>query len=81
MVTKWLEEHKQMKLEFLPAYAPNLNLIERFWRFAKGRLVKNKYYKEYKKFRAEVFRFLNHTYKYKDQIKTLLVEKIEIVHA
>ena len=81
MVTEWLEEHKQLKLEFLPAYAPNLNLIERFRRFAKGRLVKNKYYKKYKVFRAKVFRFLNHTYKYKDQIKTLLVEKFEIVHA
>jgi transposase len=46
IVTEWLEEHKQMKLEFLPAYAPNLNLIERFWRFAKSKLVKNNYYKE-----------------------------------
>ncbi len=61
MVTEWLEEHKQIKLEFPPAYAPNLNLnlIERYWRFAKGGLVWNKYYKEYK-------RLLNHTNMYID---------------
>ncbi len=46
MVTEQLQDHKQLKLEFLPAYAPNLNLIERFWRFTKNKLVKNKYYKK-----------------------------------
>jgi len=45
IVTEWMEEHPQLKLEFLPPYAPNLNLIERFWRFVKEHLVKNTYYK------------------------------------
>ncbi len=54
IVTKWLEDNPKLKLEFLPPYAPNLNLIERFWRFTKEHLVKNKYYKKYKTFRAKV---------------------------
>ena len=81
MVTEQLQDHKQLKLEFPPAYAPNQNQIERFRRFTKNWLVKNKYYKEYKEFRAEVFRFLNHTKKYIDQFKTLMIEKFEIVYA
>ncbi|OQX06093.1 MAG: IS630 family transposase, partial [Desulfobacteraceae bacterium IS3] len=61
------------------SYAPNLNLIERFWRFAKKKLVKNKYYKEYKTFRAKVFQFLNHVDDYVDEFKTLMVEKFQII--
>lgn len=79
IVTKWLEDHPKLKLEFLPPYAPNLNLIERFWRFVKERLVKNTYYKKYKTFRAKVFRLLNHVDEYTNELETLMVEKFEIV--
>jgi transposase len=80
VVTTWLEDHPRLKLQFLPSYSPNLNLIERFWRFVKERLVKNTYYKKYKTFRATVFRFLNHVDEYIDELSTLMVEKFEIVN-
>ena len=79
MVTEWLEAHPQVHLEFLPPYAPNLNLIERFWKFAKAHLVKNTYYEKYKTFRAHVFRLLNHVDKYVEELKTLMVEKFQII--
>jgi transposase len=79
IVTTWLKAHPKLRLKFLPSYAPNLNLIERFWRFVKERLVKNRYYEKYKTFRATVFRFLNHIDEYIDNLKTLMVEKFEIV--
>jgi transposase len=78
-VSTWLEEHPKLNLHFLPSYAPNLNLIERFWRFVKERLVKNTYYEKYKTFRAKVFQFLNHVDEYTDKLSTLMVEKFEIV--
>ncbi len=74
-----LAEHPALRLEFLPTYSPNLNLIERFWRFAKKRLVGNKYYKEYKTFRAGVFRFLNNVDRDEEDLKSLMVEKFQIV--
>lgn len=80
-VREWLENYPKMNLLFLPPYAPNLNLIERLWRFAKDKLVKGKYYKEYKTFRAKVFQFLNNIKDYEDELKSLLVEKFEIVNA
>jgi len=79
IVDKWLEKHPKLELEFLPPYSPNLNLIERFWRFVKEKLVKNRYHEKYKTFRAEVFQLLNHTDKYIDEFRTLMVEKFEIV--
>ena len=57
----------------------NLNLIERFWRFVKDKLVRNKYYAKYKTFRAKTFQLLNHTDEYIDEFKTLMVEKFEII--
>lgn len=79
IVSDWLKNNPKLKVEFLPPYAPNLNLIERFWRFVKEHLVKNTYYEKYKTFRAKVFQFLNHINKHTDELKTLMVEKFEIV--
>lgn len=79
IVSDWLEEHPKLHIEFLPAYAPNLNLIERFWRFTKGKWVKNTYCPKYKIFRAKVFNFLNHVEQYVDELRTLMVENFQIV--
>ncbi len=80
-VTEWLANNPKIQIVYLPPYAPNLNLIERFWRYAKEKLVRNKYYKEYKTFRANVFQFLNNIDEHIDKLKTLMVEKFEIVYA
>ena len=34
----------RIKLVFLPPYSPNLNLIERFWKFFKRQVLYNTYY-------------------------------------
>ncbi len=79
IVSQWLEDHLKLQIEFLPPYAPNLNLIERFWRFVKEKLVKNSYYEKYKTFRAKTFQFLNHVDEYVEEYKSLMVEKFQIV--
>jgi len=40
------EAAKRLRLEllYLPAYSPNLNLIERFWKFLKRKVARNRYY-------------------------------------
>ena len=79
IVTQWLEKHPKLQIDFLPPYAPNLNLIERFWRFVKDKLVRNTYYEKYKTFRAKTFQLLNHVDQYVDELKTLMVDKFQIV--
>lgn len=78
-VSEWLEKHPKIICWFLPAYAPNLNLIERLWRFVKDKLVKNTYFEKYKTFRCNAFRLLNNLSKYKDELLSLITEKFEIV--
>ena len=84
IVRTWLEEHPKIICWYLPTYSPNLNLIERLWRLAKEQLVNSIYYKHYKTFRCNVFRFLNHIDKHKDRLRSLMNEKFQIlgkVHA
>lgn len=79
IVKKWLEGHPQIVISPLPAYAPNLNPIERLWRFVKGELVKNRYYEKYKTFRATVFRLLNNLDTHIEELKTLINDHFEMV--
>jgi transposase len=79
-VKEWLVKHPQLIVEHLPTYSPNLNLIERLWAFVKRELVGNRYYKEYKKFRAKTFQLLNSLDKYMEVLKTLITEKFELIH-
>jgi transposase len=43
-----------IELLFLPSYSPNLNLIERLWRFAKRKAVYGKYHPTFADFRAAI---------------------------
>lgn len=79
-VRDWLAAHPTVWWLPLPAYAPNLNLIERLWKFVKEHLVTNTYYKKDTTFRAHAFRLLNHLEAHLDELKTLMVEKFEIIH-
>ena len=50
MVTEYLKESK-VELVFLPPYSPNLNLIERYWKFFKKKVLYNKYYEKFSEFK------------------------------
>ncbi len=49
-----LAEQLNIRLLFLPSYSPNLNLIERLWRFTKRRAIYGKYHATFADFRAAV---------------------------
>jgi transposase len=49
-----LAQELGIELLFLPSYSPNLNLIERLWRFVKRRAAYGKYHPTFADFRAAV---------------------------
>lgn len=57
-VTEYLQASK-IKLHFLPPYSPNLNPIERLWKWMKERVIYNTYYREFEDFRLAVFGFFS----------------------
>jgi transposase len=44
----------QIELLFLPPYSPNLNLIERLWRFVKKQCLYAKYYEDFARFKQAI---------------------------
>lgn len=49
-----LAESLGIELLFLPSYSPNLNLIERLWKFIKGECLNGKYYETFDAFQASI---------------------------
>ena len=46
-----------IELHYLPAYSPNLNPIERLWKFMRQRVMYNKYYEKFSEFNDSVLNF------------------------
>jgi transposase len=55
-VTKYLTISK-IRLHFLPPYSPNLNPIERLWKWMKERVIYNSYYQAFEDFKTAIFGF------------------------
>lgn len=65
-------------LLFLPSYSPNLNLIERVWRFVRKRSLNSAYHSSFEAFQAAIDGCLeNLGTTYKDEAATLLVHKFQ----
>jgi transposase len=64
---------------FLPAYCPNLNLIERIWKFMKKKIMKNTYYPTFKDFFQAILSFCGNLEKYINEISNLMSQKFQII--
>lgn len=63
----------QIELCYLPAYSPNLNLIERVWKFVKKKSLYSKYYSEFNAFKTAISDCLKQTHStYKLELDSLL---------
>lgn len=49
-----LAQQLHIELLFLPSYSPNLNLIERFWKFVKKQCLYSKYYPDAASFQQAI---------------------------
>lgn len=65
----------RIKLVFLPTYSPNLNLIERLWKFMKKKVIRNSYYPKFKDFQKAVLDFFDNLPQYADELKRFVGTK------
>jgi len=70
-----------IELFFLPSYSPNLNLIERLWKFTKKKMVHNKYYEKFDQFTGKVKQYFENMGQYKGELTKILKRKFEIIEA
>ena len=59
LIEEYLKKSK-IKLLFMPPYSPNLNLIERLWKFMRKTILYNRYYEKFSEFSAAVMYFFEH---------------------
>lgn len=72
-------KYTKIKLLFLPPYSPNLNLIERLWRFFHAKVTRFKHYKTFADFQKACKSFFDNIGQYNTQLKSLLVDNFNII--
>src|SRR5262245_17707963 len=64
-------------LKYLPAYAPNLNLIERLWKFLRKEALQ-KWHATFEEMQQAVAAVLDHLERYEEQLTSLLTERFHL---
>jgi transposase len=77
LVKNWILNHPRFNLLYLPAYSPNLNLIERLWRFFHQKVTNNRYFETFKEFRQETLNFFENLKHYEKELTTLLTDNFQ----
>jgi transposase len=78
VVKEWLKRHSQFHLSQIPAYSPNVNLIERMWKFMRAKAL-SRWHKTFEDMQAAVSLVLDHLEDYRDELQTLMTEKFHII--
>ena len=73
-----LAKSLDIELLYLPSYSPNLNLIERLWKFVKKKCLYSKHYDDFKKFKAAILECLSKAdTEYRDDLDSLLTLRFQ----
>ena len=69
---------KRVRFVYLPPYSPNLNLIERLWKFCKKTVLVT-FYATYAQFTQAIDAFFQELKRYKSELSTLMTENFEVL--
>lgn len=77
---EWAEGTK-IKQIFLPPYSPNLNLIERLWRFLRKKVINTGFYRTKEEFRKAIKHFFNNIANFREELESLLTLNFRLANA
>lgn len=82
LAREWIEELEEQTgvkfvLEHLPPYSPNLNLIERLWKFLKQKALST-WHHTFEEMQGAVSSVLDHLDEYRDELATLMRENFQL---
>jgi len=77
-IKKYLKSGSRIRLVFLPSYSPNLNLIERIWKFFKKKVLYNTYYPDIGKFREACIQFFRNFDQFDCEVSRLMSGEFEL---
>lgn len=78
-VVKNLAKNLGIKILYLPPYSPNLNPIERLWKFMKKKVTANRYFEEFDDFRKTLMEFFRGIRKYRSELETLITDNFSVL--
>src|SRR3954465_15279496 len=78
VVKGWLKRHPEFRLSGIPAYSPNVNLIERLWKFLRARAL-SRWHQTFEDMQAAVSEVLDHLEDYRGELRTLMTETFHII--
>ena len=79
VVKDWLRRHPEFHLSRIPAYSPNVNLIERMWKFLRAKAL-SRWHKTFADMQAAVSEVLDHLEVYRGELRTLMTEKFHVIN-
>jgi transposase len=82
ILKEWIKETREEKgvtfdLRHLPAYSPNLNLIERLWKFLRKEALQ-KWHPSFEDMQKAVADVLDNLDRYEEQLSTLMTERFHL---
>lgn len=83
MLKEWIQMKQEtegvtFQLKHVPAYSPNLNLIERMWKFLRKHAFRT-WHKTFEAMQAAAAEVLDNLSAYRDELATLMTEKFQII--
>ena len=76
----WLAD-KPICQVFLPPYSPNLNLMERLWKYLRQKIINTTFYRTKGQFRTAVLDFFTRLHEFGQDLASLLTRKFHILDA
>ncbi|WP_410779715.1 IS630 family transposase [Hymenobacter sp. ISL-91] len=77
-LTQWLQG-KPIVQVFLPPYSPNLDLIERLWKYLRQKIINTTFYRTKGQFRQAVLNFFTRLPEFEHDLVSLLTRKYHIL--
>jgi len=77
-VREWLRRHPEVHLSGIPAYSPNVNLIERMWKFLRAKAL-SRWHKTFEDMQAAVSEVLDNLEDYRGELRTLMTETFHVI--
>lgn len=77
-VMEFLAKSKRIQFMYLPPYSPNLNLIERLWKFMKEKITRLKYYEKFSEFKRKIMGFFKNIKIYTKELESRMTENFQL---
>lgn len=72
-------KNSKIELIYLPPYSPNLNPIERLWKFMHGKTTVNRYFENFEKFSERIEQFFADITKYTSDLRKLINDNFQTI--